>query len=111
MKKLSVLGIIGGAALLTAVPLSLQWSQKSVSLSLDSADSADARIGRPLTPLSVTVYRRAYRGAVDTGVAGAGGYGAVILPLASYHGIWLPPYYQRPYLGLGWRYGGRWRNL
>jgi hypothetical protein len=30
MKKLSVLGIIGGAALLTAVPFSLQWSQKNV---------------------------------------------------------------------------------
>jgi hypothetical protein len=30
MKKLSVLGIIGGAALLTAVPFSLQTSQKNV---------------------------------------------------------------------------------
>ena len=30
MKKLSVLGIIGGAALLTAIPFSLQWSQKNV---------------------------------------------------------------------------------
>jgi hypothetical protein len=27
MNKLSMLGIIGGAALLTAVPFSLQWSQ------------------------------------------------------------------------------------
>ena len=43
MKKLSVLGIIGGAALLTAAPFSLQWSQKNVALSLDSAE---ARIGR-----------------------------------------------------------------
>ena len=43
MKKLSMLGIIGGAALLTAVPFSLQWSQKNVALSFDSAE---ARTGR-----------------------------------------------------------------
>jgi hypothetical protein len=77
MKKLSMLGILAGAALLTATPLSLRWSQKTVTLSLDSAD---ARIGRPLTPLSVAgvhrrAYRRAYRGAVY-GAAGAyGDYG------------------------------------
>jgi hypothetical protein len=63
MKKLSMLGIIVGAALLTATPLSLQWSQKNVALSLDSAD---ARVGRPLTATSVAgvnrrVHRRAYR--------------------------------------------------
>jgi hypothetical protein len=63
MKKLSMLGIIAGAALLTATPLSLQWSQKNVALSLDSAD---ARVGRPLTATSVAgvnrrVHRRAYR--------------------------------------------------
>jgi hypothetical protein len=63
MKKLSMLGIIVGAALLTATPFSLQWSQKNVALSLDSAD---ARVGRPLTATSVAgvnrrVHRRAYR--------------------------------------------------
>ena len=63
MKKLTTLGIIAGAALLTATPFSLQWSQKSVALSLDSAD---ARVGRPLTATSVVgvnrrVHRRAYR--------------------------------------------------
>ena len=62
-KKLSVLGIIVGAALLAAVPFSLQFSQKSVVVSVDSAD---ARVGRPLTPGSVAgvnrrVHRRAYR--------------------------------------------------
>ena len=47
MKKLGMLGIIGGAALLTvASPFSLQWSQDEVSLSLNSAN---ARVGRPLT--------------------------------------------------------------
>jgi hypothetical protein len=56
MKKLSVLGIIGGAALLIAAPVSLHWSQKNVALSLDSAE---ARIGRPGTALSVAgVHRR-----------------------------------------------------
>ena len=46
-------------AMLAAAPFSLRWSQKTVMLSLDSAD---ARIGRPLTPLSVAgAHRRAYR--------------------------------------------------
>jgi hypothetical protein len=63
MKKLSMLGMIVGAALLSAAPFSLQWSQKNVALSLDSAD---ARVGRPLTATSVAgvnrrVHRRAYR--------------------------------------------------
>jgi len=86
MKKLSLLGILAGAALLTATPLSLQWSQKTVALSVDSAD---ARIGRPLTPLSVAgvhrrAYRRAYRSAVYGGVAGYG--------LGSYSGYGYPAY-------------------
>ena len=42
MKRLSMLGIIGGAALLIAAPFSLQWSQKNVSLSLDSAEARTA---------------------------------------------------------------------
>jgi len=39
MTKLSKLGIIGGAMLLTATPLSLQWSQKKVAISVDSTDA------------------------------------------------------------------------
>ena len=52
MKKLSLLGATFGAALIcAAVPFSLQWSPaKTLSLSVDTAD---ARIGRPLTPMSV----------------------------------------------------------
>ncbi len=66
MKQRSMLGIIGGAALLIAAPLSLQWSQKNAPLSLDSAE---ARIGRPLTDTRIAgvsrrVHRRAYRCAV-----------------------------------------------
>jgi len=49
MNKGTILGTIAGAALLAAAPFSLQWSQ-TVTLTLDSAD---ARIGRPLTPMSV----------------------------------------------------------
>src|SRR5262249_5155478 len=65
MKKLSMLAIIVGAGLLTATPFSLQWSQKNVALSLDSAD---ARVGRPLTATSVAgVHRRAYRRAYRHG--------------------------------------------
>jgi hypothetical protein len=61
-----------------ALPVSLQWSQKSVTLSLDTAD---ARIGRPGTALSVAgvhrrAYRRAVRAAVYGGAIGAVGYGA-----------------------------------
>ena len=105
MKKLSMLGIIGGAALLTSVPLSLQWSQKNVALSLDSAD---ARIGRPLTATSVAgvhrrAYRRAYRSAAYGGIAGYG--------LGSYYGYGNPAYSYGSY-GYGYPaygYGGYYR--
>ena len=66
MKKLSMLGIIVGAALLSAAPFSLQWSQKNVALSLDSAD---ARVGRPLTATSVAgVHRRHTEGHIATDI-------------------------------------------
>src|SRR5215831_2286426 len=77
MKKLGMLGIIGGAAILTAVPLSLQWSQKNVTLSLASAEAQE----RPLTATSVAgvsrrVHRRTYRrAAYASAVAGVGPYG------------------------------------
>ena len=61
MKKMSMIGAaLIGAALLCAVPVSLHQSQdKGLSLSLDKAD---ARVGRPLTPVSVAgAHRRAVR--------------------------------------------------
>jgi hypothetical protein len=58
MKRPSMLGIIGGAALLTAAPFSLQWSQKP--LSLDGAEANATRIAG----VSRRVHRRAYRCAV-----------------------------------------------
>src|SRR5262249_236521 len=92
MKKLSVLGIIVGAALLTATPVSLQWSQKNLALSLDTAD---ARIGRPLTATSVAgVRRRAYRRAVyGTAVAGLGGYGYYRYTSPAFSGYTAPSFY------------------
>jgi hypothetical protein len=79
MKRLSTLGIVAAAALFCAAPLSVHWSTtKSPSLSVDTAD---ARIGRPLTPMSVAgvnrrVHRRAYYGAAAGAAAvGAGYYG------------------------------------
>ena len=89
MKKLAILGIIGGAAILTAVPLSLQWSQKNVALSLASAEAQE----RPLTATSVAgvsrrVHRRAYRrAAYGTAVAGSGGYG---YSPPAYSNYWIP---------------------
>jgi hypothetical protein len=83
MRRLSLLGLTVGAGLLVAAaPFSFQWSPaRTLSLSLDKAD---ARIGRPLTPLSVAgvhrrMYRRAYRrnfyyGAAGVGAAAAGAY-------------------------------------
>jgi hypothetical protein len=92
MKKIGMLGIIGGAAILSAAPLSLQWSQKNVMLSLASAEAQE----RPLTATSVAgvsrrAYRRAYRSDAYTSAAG---YGAGL-----YSGYGCPGYsnYSVPY--------------
>jgi hypothetical protein len=52
------------ASVLCATPISLRWSPNTMPAL--SIDSANARIGRPLTPTSVAgvnrrVHRRAYR--------------------------------------------------
>ncbi len=80
MNKLSLLAVtLGGALLFAAAPVSLHWSTgKTVSLSLDSAE---ARLGRPLTPGSVAgvhrrVYRRTTRRAYYGAAAGAAAAGA-----------------------------------
>jgi hypothetical protein len=81
MKKLSMLGAIGGAALLIAAPFSLQWSQKNVLLSLDSAEAQTS----PFVGGSRRVQRRAYPRAVyGTPVARVAGTG------------YLPPYISPP---------------
>jgi hypothetical protein len=115
MNKGTILGTIVGAALLAAAPFSLQWSQKTVTLTLDSAD---ARIGRPLTPMSVAgVHRRAYRravyGAAAYGVGsyyGASGYGSYGYPAYGYgsyaSGYGYPAYGYGSYAS-GYGYGYR----
>ena len=77
MKKLSALGlVVVTSGLLCSTPITVDWSSaKMPSLSIDTAD---ARVGRPLTPMSVAgvnrrVHRRAYVGAAAA--AGAAGYG------------------------------------
>jgi hypothetical protein len=88
MKKLSLFASVGAAALVcTAVPASFNWSPANVTLF--SLDTAEARVGRPLTATSVAgVSRRVSRrqdrravagvavGAAAVGGAAAGAYAA-----------------------------------
>lgn len=79
MNRIGLAGLtLATAMLCTAVPFSVQWSPaKMPALSLDKAD---ARLGRPLTPMSVAgvnrrMNRRAYYGgAAVAGAAAAGAY-------------------------------------
>ena len=77
MTKLSIFGVLVGAAVLCSAPFSVHRSPaKTIGLSLDTVE---ARLGRPLTPMSVAgvnrrVHRRAYYGAAAAGAAAAGAY-------------------------------------
>lgn len=76
MRRISALGFVVATGLLCLVPLTFDWSPAKTPLL--SIDTADARVGRPLTPMSVAgvnrrVHRRAYYGAAAA--AGAAGYG------------------------------------
>jgi hypothetical protein len=79
MTRLSLLAVSVGAALIgAAVPASFHWSPANGTLL--SLDTAEARVGRPLTATSVAgvnrrMDRRAYRrGEVGAGVVAAGAY-------------------------------------
>ena len=73
MKKLSILGLSAATALLCAVPVSLQMSQNTLSISLDKAA---ARVGNPLSAGSVAgVHRRAARRTARSAYTGGYGYG------------------------------------
>ena len=86
MKKLAMLGIIGGAALLAAAPFSLQWPQENVALSMNGAEAQSAG------GVHRRVYRRTYRRAAYAApAAGVAGYG-----YASYYG-YSSPYYSSYY--------------
>jgi len=91
---------IATACVACATMFSLDWSeQNGVSLSIESAQ---ARVGRPLTPVSVAgVARRQTRRAVyGAGVVGAGVVGAGAVAAASYYGT-TAPYYRSAYYGSG----------
>ena len=89
MKKLGMLGIIGGAALLTVAPFSLQWPQDEVSLSLNSAHA------RPLTSIA-GIHRRLYRKTYRRAAYAAAAAGVVGYGYGSYYGYgW--PYYSSYY--------------
>ena len=86
MKRLSVVSTIIGATLLCTAPISLSPT-KQLGVSLDAAQ---ARIGRPLTPLSVAgVNRRMNRR------ASYGGY-------YGYHRPYYAYAYHRPYYAYGY---------
>ena len=67
MKKIMVVGAILGAAILSAAPVSLNWSaDKGLSV---TQDKANAIVGRPATPRSVAgVARRTDRRAIRRNV-------------------------------------------
>jgi hypothetical protein len=94
--------MIIGATLLCAAPVSMHSSPTSgMQLSLDTAQ---ARIGRPLTPFSVAgVHRRMYRRAY---YGGYGGYYGYHRPYYAYGGYYHRPYYaygyHRPYYAYGY---------
>src|SRR5437870_2843534 len=78
MKKLRLFASVGAALICAAVPASFNWSPASVSLF--SLDTAQARVGRPLTATSVAgvsrrVHRRQYRRAAAGAAVGAAAVG------------------------------------
>ena len=100
---------LAATAFACAALFSFGWSeQRGVSLSIESAQ---ARVGRPLTPVSVAgVARRHNRRAYGYSVAGAAAVGAAAVAANSYYGYNNPnagyyagsPYYQ----GSGYYTGG-----
>jgi hypothetical protein len=102
MKKLSVLGIVIGAAVLSMVPVSIQPSPRNVvELSINKAEALVYR----------RHYRRAYRRAYRSAYYGGYGYGIG----SSYYGYGYPGYggyygygYPSSYYGYGGWGGLRW---
>lgn len=76
-RKIRILGMVATAAILCLSPVSLRLS--SADVPTVSIDRAEARVGRPLTPMSVAgvnrrVHRRAYYGAAAVGAAAYGAH-------------------------------------
>ena len=92
MKKLSMLGIVGGAALLAAVPFSLQWSEENVGTAAVSLLTLSQANAQPYRRHVRRVYRRAYRRAYYGYPYSYGGYSPY-----SYGGYYRPSYFGRWY--------------
>src|SRR5215831_19779894 len=99
MKKFSVLGIVGGAALLAAVPFSLQWSQDTaVPLLTPSQANAQYYYG-PYRRHVRRVYRRAYRRAYYGYPYSYGGYYPSSYGGGGYYPYSYGRYYRPSYFG------------
>jgi hypothetical protein len=113
MKKLSLFAIsVSGALVCAAVPASFNWSPTTLSL-----DTAEARVGRPLTATSVAgvsrrVHRREYRrtaagAAVGGAVVGGAAAGAYVgAPAPAYRLGPAPAPGPGPAVAVGGFYGG-----
>jgi hypothetical protein len=92
--------IVATSAFLCATPISFSWSDhNSVSLSVASAQ---ARVGRPATPVSVAgAARRTARRGVGVGLAGAAAVGTAAAIGSAYNGYYGDDSY---YSGAGYGY-------
>ena len=102
MKKLTLLGIVVGGAVLCVAPFSIQQSPRGmVELSVNKAEAQYYRRHYR------RVYRRAYRRAYYGGYYGYGGYPAYSYGYPAYYGYGYgyPPYVG---LGIGFGWGRRW---
>jgi hypothetical protein len=105
MKKLRVLGIVVGAALLSVAPVSIQPSPRNmVELSVNKAEALVSR--RHYRRAYRRAYRSAYYGGYGYGVGGYGyGYGGYGYPgYGSYYGYGYPAAVIP--LGIRGRWGG-----
>lgn len=91
MKCISARSWLIAAVVVCATATSVQWSREggySVSI-----DQAEARVGRPATPVSAAgVARRTTRRAVVGGAAAAAGAAAVVAPACArvlVNGVWV----------------------
>jgi hypothetical protein len=111
MKKLSIFASVSAALVCAAVPASFNWSPANVTLF--SLDTAEAKVGRPLTATSVAgvsrrVHRREYRRAAAGAAVGAAVIGGAAAE--AYVGGPAPPpgpavAAAAPYGGPGYGYG------
>jgi hypothetical protein len=98
MKKLTLLGIVVGAGLLSLAPVSAQWTPKKLGLYVDKAEAQYYR--RHYRRVYRRAYRRAFYGGYGSYYGGYGGYG---YPAYSYG---YPAYsYGYPYGGVGFGIG------